>query len=33
VEGAIAAAVTASMGLDLDSVLDAAKDAYAVNKL
>ena len=33
VEGAIAAAVTASMDLDLDSVLDAAKDAYAVNKL
>ena len=32
-EGAIAAAVTASMDLDLYSVLDAAKDAYAVNKL
>ena len=33
VEGAIAAAVTASMGMDLDTVLDAAKDAYEVNKL
>ena len=33
VEGAIAAAVTASMGMDLDTVLDAAKDAYSVNKL
>ena len=33
VEGAIAAAVTASMGMDLDTVLDAAKDAYNVSKL
>ena len=33
VEGAIAAAVTASMGMDLDMVLDAAKDAYDVHKL
>ena len=33
VEGAVAAAVTASMGMDLDTVLDAAKDAYEVNKL
>ena len=33
VEGAIAAAVTASMGMDLDTVLDAAKDAYSMNKL
>ena len=33
VEGAIAAAVTASMGMDLDTVLDAAKDAYDVHKL
>ena len=33
VEGAVAAAVTASMGMDLDTVLDAAKDAYSMNKL
>ena len=33
VEGAVAAAVTASMGMDLDMVLDAAKDAYDVHKL
>ena len=33
VEGAVAAAVTASMGMDLDTVLEAAKDAYSVNKL
>lgn len=33
VEGAIAAAVTSAIGMDLDSVLAAAKEAYGMNKL
>lgn len=33
VEGAIAAAVTSANGMDLDSVLAAAKEAYGMNKL
>ena len=33
VEGAVAAAVTASMGMDLDMVVAAANEAYDTNKL
>ena len=33
VEGAVAAAVTASMGMDLDTVIAAANEAYDMNKL
>ena len=33
VEGAIAAAVSSAIGMDLDMVLASAKDAYSVNKL
>lgn len=33
VEGAIAAAVTSAIGMDLDNVLAAAKEAYGMNKL
>ena len=33
VEGAIAAAVSSAIGMDLDNVLAAAKEAYSMNKL
>ena len=33
VEGAIAAAVSSAIGMDLDNVLAAAKEAYGMNKL
>ena len=33
VEGAVAASVTASMGMDLDMVVAAANEAYDTNKL
>ena len=33
VEGAVAAAVTASMGMDLDMVVAAANEAYDTQKL